>query len=79
MFLVSPAALRRQGIMGMNERNIGYIGNISRRFYPLVDNKLETKRAARERGIPVPELYGVVDYQHEVKHVTTGCRRLRVL
>ena len=71
MLLASPAALRRQGIMGMNERNVGYIGKYNpRRFYPLVDNKLETKRAARERGIPVPELYGVVKYQHEVKHVT---------
>lgn len=77
MFLASPAALRRQGIMGMNERNIGYIGKYNpRRFYPLVDNKLETKRAARERGLPVPELYGVVEYQHEVKHVTNRLQAL---
>jgi len=70
--LVSPAALRRRGIMGMNERNVGYIGKYNpRRFYPLVDNKLKTKKAAQERGIVVPELYGVVEYQHQVRHVTT--------
>ncbi len=75
--LASPAALRRRGILGMNERNVGYIGKYNpRRFYPLVDNKLETKRAARERGLPVPELYGVVEYQHEVKHVTNRLQAL---
>ncbi|PLW69654.1 alpha-L-glutamate ligase-like protein [Pseudohalioglobus lutimaris] len=75
--LASPAALRRQGIMGMNERNVGYIGKFNpRRFYPLVDNKLETKRAAKERGLPVPELYGVVEYQYEVRDVAAKLESL---
>lgn len=75
--LASPALLRRRGIMGMNERNVGYIGKHNpRRFYPLVDNKLETKRAARERGIPVPDLYGVVECQFEVRDVATKLETL---
>ncbi len=63
--------------MGMNERNVGYIGKFNpRRFYPLVDNKLETKRAAKERGLPVPELYGVVQYQYEVRDVAAKLESL---
>ena len=70
MLFALPSRLRRRGILGMNERNVGFIGEYnSRRFYPLVDNKLETKRAATERNIPVPELYGVISYQHEVRKV----------
>ncbi|RLQ22591.1 alpha-L-glutamate ligase-like protein [Seongchinamella sediminis] len=68
MLLRSPAALRRMGVLGMNERNVGYIGRYNpRRNYPLVDNKLLTKTQAQSRAIPVPELFGVVEYQHQVK------------
>ena len=70
MLFRSPAALRRLGVMGMNERNVGYIGRYNpRKNYPLVDNKLLTKERAHARGIPVPELYGVVNYQHQVSNV----------
>jgi alpha-L-glutamate ligase-like protein len=65
--LVSPATLRRLGILGMNRRNITFIGeNNPRRNYQLVDNKLQTKKAALERGIVVPELYGVIDHQFQI-------------
>jgi alpha-L-glutamate ligase-like protein len=68
--LVSPARLRELGILGMNRRNIGFIGEFNaRRNFPLVDNKLLTKRAAVDRGIPVPELYGVVEWQHKVQRI----------
>lgn len=67
MLFRTPAALRRMGVLGMNERNIGYIGRYNpRRNYPLVDNKLLTKTRAQSRAIPVPELYGVVEYQYQV-------------
>ncbi len=53
--------------MGMNRRNIGYIAQYNaRRYYPLVDDKLKTKRAALERHIPVPELLGVIERQYQV-------------
>lgn len=65
--LVSPRTLRKLGILGMNRRNVGYIGRYnSRRNYRLVDNKLLTKTAALERDIPTPELYGVVEYQFQI-------------
>lgn len=67
--LISPRTLRRLGIVGMNQRNIGLIGkNNPRARYRLVDDKLLTKKIALERGgIPVPELYGVVEYLFQIE------------
>lgn len=51
------------GIMGINARNRDYISEQnSRRNYPLVDDKLETKKLAIAAGINVPELYGVIEF-----------------
>ncbi|MCV6589143.1 MAG: alpha-L-glutamate ligase-like protein [Marinobacterium sp.] len=62
-----PGQLRKAGILGMNERNSWYIGRYNdRRNYPLVDNKLKTKRLAEDAGIAVPELISVVRSQHEI-------------
>lgn len=60
--------LRAAGVLGLNWRNSEYtlIYN-QRRLYPLVDDKLETKRLARAAGIAVPELYGVIEYQRQVR------------
>lgn len=69
--LVSPKRLRELGILGMNQRNTSFIGRYNqRRHYALADNKLMTKSAAIARGIAVPELYGTVDYQFQVKSVS---------
>ncbi len=55
--------LREKGILGMNARNVSYIARYNERHrFPLVDNKLKTKEAARRHGITVPELFGVVRY-----------------
>ena len=68
--LVSPSTLRRLGILGMNRRNIGFIGKFNdRRNYRLVDDKLLTKQVALERCIPVPELFGVIEWQHQVRGI----------
>ncbi len=51
------------GIMGINARNRDYISEQNRRrLYPLVDDKLETKKLAIAAGINVPELYGVIEF-----------------
>lgn len=71
--LVSPARLRQLGIVGMNNRNVGYIGRYNKRsLYPLVDDKLKTKRMALEHDIPVPELYGTIFQQHQVGKLIAG-------
>lgn len=60
--------LRRNGILGLNERNCDYIMRYNpRRLYPLVDDKLATKRLAVPAGLPVPELYGVIRSHREVR------------
>ncbi|WP_289413414.1 alpha-L-glutamate ligase-like protein [Sulfurovum zhangzhouensis] len=59
--------LRAKGVIGMNFRNIELIGRYNDRSkYPLVDNKLITKRIAKEAGIAVTELYGKIEWQSQL-------------
>ncbi|MFT7129631.1 MAG: alpha-L-glutamate ligase-like protein [Gammaproteobacteria bacterium] len=66
--LISPKSLRSLGILGMNRRNISFIGKHNKRSnFRLVDDKLLTKKIAIAKGgIPVPELYCVVEYLFEI-------------
>ncbi len=60
--------LRRAGVLGLNERNADYISRLNpRRFFPRVDNKVLTKELALAAGMAVPELYGVIKNQGEVR------------
>ncbi len=62
--------LRAAGILGMNRRNVHYIGRYNdRRLYPLVDDKLRTKLLAEKHGIGTPSLRFTVRQQHEVTHL----------
>lgn len=50
-------ALRQMGVLGINRRNAWYtLARNDRARFPLVDDKLETKRLCIEAGIPVPRL-----------------------
>lgn len=54
----------------MNQRNISYIGRYNRRhLFPLVDNKLKTKKIAQAAGANVPDLIGVISEQHDVPSI----------
>jgi alpha-L-glutamate ligase-like protein len=65
-----PSQLLRRGIIGMNRRNIRYIGRYNdRRLYPLVDDKLQTKLLAKRHGITTPALIGTVTTQFGVKQI----------
>lgn len=67
MMFVSPATLNKYGVLGINARNLHYVLAYNpRRFYPLVDNKIETKRLAKAAGIATPELFKVVEYQGQI-------------
>lgn len=67
MMWISPWRLRSHGIMGMNCRNIDFIGKYNdRKLYPLVDDKLKTKLLAHEHGVATPSLQFVVRQQHEI-------------
>jgi alpha-L-glutamate ligase-like protein len=61
-------ALRRFGILGINRRNIAYAMKWNqRRHYPLVDDKIATKRLCEEAGIPVPRLLAVARQHFELR------------
>ena len=64
------AGLSQYRIMGINSRNRDYISEQNRRrYYPLVDDKLETKKLAIAAGINVPELYGVIEFISQAPRV----------
>lgn len=64
----STRSLRRAGVLGINRRNRDYtIRWNPRSLYPLVDDKLQTKRLAEAAGIAVPALYEVVEINHQVR------------
>ncbi len=66
----NPITLWRKGILGMNCRNVGYIGRYNpRERYPLVDDKLLTKMVVRKAGVAAPELLLVIRLQHEIEHI----------
>ncbi len=65
---ISPWALARRGVLGMNRRNIAYIARYNDRSnYPLVDDKLRTKLVAQKARLNVPALLHVVRTQHEIE------------
>ena len=69
--LAFPSQLRARGVLGMNERNSDFIQRFNpRRLYPLVDDKLQTKRLALSAGIAVPELYGVIETPHDARRLS---------
>ena len=52
-----PGILRNE-ILGINRRNLGYLFRVNDRSkYPLVDNKLRTKKLLILNELPVPEVY----------------------
>jgi alpha-L-glutamate ligase-like protein len=61
-------SLRRNGVVGINERNVRYVNFLNpRRRLVTVDDKLVTKQLAETAGIPTPELYGVVRDARDMK------------
>ncbi|MGD9306071.1 MAG: sugar-transfer associated ATP-grasp domain-containing protein, partial [Desulfobacterales bacterium] len=62
--------ITEMGVLGINRRNTEYTLRYNpRRLYPLVDDKLQTKKIALKAGIAVPELYGVVETEYQVRHI----------
>ena len=58
------------GVLGINQRNAEYTLRYNPRYlYPLVDDKLRTKEIALKGDLAVPELYGVVETEYQVRHL----------
>jgi alpha-L-glutamate ligase-like protein len=69
MMFQTARLLRNAGVLGINERNSEFIMRLNpRRFFPRVDDKALTKELAIRAGMPVPELFGSIASQAEVRH-----------
>ena len=67
MIFNAPSWLRQFGILGLNRRNAEYIMRLNpRSSFPLVDDKLMTKRLAEAHQIPTPPLYHVIEYHGDL-------------
>jgi alpha-L-glutamate ligase-like protein len=67
MILKAKRWLHEFGILGMNRRNAEFIMRFNpRSSFPLVDNKLMTKRLAETYRIPTPPLYHVIEYHGDI-------------
>ncbi|MFC3909866.1 alpha-L-glutamate ligase-like protein [Legionella dresdenensis] len=63
-------SLRKKGILSINQRNSDYVLRYNqRKRYPLVDDKLQTKRLAMQAGIAVPQLYEIIESEHQIKNI----------
>lgn len=77
-FLTRYRSLAGSGVLGLNRRNGDYIMRFNpRRLYPLVDDKLRTKQLALAAGIAVPDLYGVIEAQHDIRLLPEMVRHRR--
>ena len=62
--------MKKAGILGMNARNYKYISKQNdRKYFPLVDNKLETKKVALANGISTTNAIGSISHSYEVKNL----------
>lgn len=63
--------LRQQGVLSINQRNSDFVLRYNqRKLYPLVDDKLKTKRLALQADIAVPPLYTLIETEHQIKKIT---------
>ena len=62
-FLAIHRALKKQGVVGINGRNLEFVFAYNpRRLYPVVDDKVTTKYLAMDAGVQVPELFAVLEF-----------------
>lgn len=69
--------IRSLGILGINRRNIDFTSKFNpRRLYPLVDNKLRTKKLCIEANIPTPRLLAKAEHHFEIAALMSRVEKL---
>ncbi len=67
MIFAAMSKLRQAGVLGINSRNAEYIMRCNpRSSFPLVDDKLLTKKLAQRDQIPIPLLYYVIEHHGNI-------------
>jgi len=67
MILKAPYWLRQVEVLGLNRRNAEYIMRYNpRSAFPLVDDKVLTKRLAAQHQIPTPSLYHIIENHGDI-------------
>jgi len=62
--------LSQNGVLGINNRNANFtLKYNSRQNYPIVDDKLKTKKLAFKADLPVPDLYAVLEIERQMRDV----------
>lgn len=62
--------LRQNNILSINQRNSDFVLRYNdRKNFPLVDDKLKTKKLAIQAGIAVPTLYETIETEHQIKEI----------
>ncbi|MCC5791193.1 MAG: alpha-L-glutamate ligase-like protein [Legionellaceae bacterium] len=62
--------LKEKGVLSINQRNIDFVLRYNpRKFYPLVDDKLQSKQLAIQANIAVPPLYTIIKNEHQIKQL----------
>lgn len=62
--------LKKQGVLSINQRNTDFVLRYNpRKLYPLVDDKLLTKKLALKAGIAVPPLYDIIETEQQIKTI----------
>ncbi len=62
--------LKHHGILSINQRNSDFVLRYNpRKLYPLVDDKLKTKKLALQAGIAVPPLYDIIETEQQIKTI----------
>jgi len=60
--------LKNHGVLSINQRNSDFVLRYNpRKFFPLVDDKLKTKKLALNAGIAVPPLYDIIETEQQIK------------
>ncbi|QSH40021.1 alpha-L-glutamate ligase-like protein [Lentisphaerota bacterium ZTH] len=71
-----PRKLREAGILSINNRNSQYIMPYNhRKFFPLVDNKVLTKKYAVKHGVATAGIIGVIKHHYQVADLEKIVRR----
>lgn len=62
--------LKNQGVLSINQRNTDFVLRYNpRKLFPLVDDKLKTKKLALNAGIAVPPLYDIIETEQQIKSI----------